>query len=138
MTMNHALVVGSQIEGLRGVAADTAAIATLLDARDFKVELCTGDKATRAGIIAGYKELIGRCSDRDAAVFYYAGHGFYAPPAGGAAGMQCIAPVDLRAGDENDFHGITAWELSILQAELTRKTKNVTIILDCCHSAQMS
>lgn len=136
--MKRALVLGSQIEGLRGVENDTLAMKAMLEARDFKVDLRTDDQATRDGILAGYEALIEQSGPEDTAVVYYSGHGFYGTVAGESATWQCIAPTDLRDGSQNDFRGITAWELSILQGRLTRKTRNVTVILDCCHSSQMS
>lgn len=136
--MKRALVLGSQIEGLRGVDHDAGAMAELLGKLGFEVDLRTGERATREGMLAGYEALIAASADRDVAVVYYAGHGFYAVVPGEDLVLQCIAPTDLRAGSRHDFRGITAWELSILQHRLTQRTPNVTVILDCCHSEQMS
>jgi hypothetical protein len=133
----RALVFGSQIEGLRGVDNDTRLVAELLRSHNFEVDLRVGEKATRASILAGYDHLIEMSSPDDAAVVYYSGHGFHASLPGGPR-WQCIAPFDLREGGVRDWRGITAWELSIKQEQLTRKTRNVTVILDCCHSSQMS
>jgi hypothetical protein len=134
----RALVLGSQIEGLRGVDNDTRRMAAMLDARGFAVDLRVGADATRAGMLAGYDQLIAASGPDDAAVVYYCGHGYHAsvPPEGRS--WQCITPTDLREGTVTDWRGITAWELSIKQAQLTAKTRNVTVILDCCHSAQLS
>lgn len=136
--MKRALVLGSQIEGLRGVENDTLAMKAMLEAREFKIDLRTDDQATRDGILAGYEALIEQSGPDDTAVVYYSGHGFYGAVAGQSTTWQCIAPTDLRDGTQDDFRGITAWELSILQGRLTQKTRNVTVILDCCHSSQMS
>lgn len=145
--MKRALVVGSQIEGLSGVENDTAAVTAMLKARNFDVDLRTGAAASRAGILAGYKALIeavrvdrgaGDPAQGDAAVVYYSGHGFYGTLPGDDGTWQAIAPTDLKEGSDSDFRGITAWELSILQARLTEQTHNVTVIPDCCHSSQMS
>jgi len=134
----RALVLGSQIEGLHGVDNDARRMTAMLDARGFTVDLRIGDRATRAGMLAGYDALIAASSTDDAAVVYYCGHGYYAsvPQEGGT--WQCIVPTDLRHGTATDWRGITAWELSIKQAQLTAKTRNVTVILDCCHAAQLS
>jgi hypothetical protein len=134
----RALVLGSQIEGLRGVDNDCCRMAALLDARGFAVDLRTGDAATRDGMLAGYDQLISASSAEDAAVVYYCGHGYHARVPDEGRSWQCIAPTDLRAGTVADWRGITAWELSIKQAQLTERTRNVTVILDCCHSAQLS
>jgi hypothetical protein len=134
----RALVLGSQIEGLRGVDNDTRRMAAMLDARGFAVDVRVGEAATRAGMLAGYDQLIAATGPDDAAVVYYCGHGYHATVPAETRSWQCIAPTDLRAGTTNDWRGITAWELSIKQAQLTAKTRNTTVILDCCHSAQLS
>jgi Caspase domain len=137
--MKRALVVGSQIEGLRGVDADTDRMSAMLEARGFEIDHRTAARASRAGILAGYDALIAASGADDAAVVYYSGHGFYASIASEQLrSWQCIAPTDLRDGGVDDWRGITAWELSIKQAELTARTTNVTVILDCCHASQMS
>jgi hypothetical protein len=51
---------------------------------------------------------------------------------------QAIVPTDLASSTATDWRGITAWELSILQARLTAKTRNVVVILDACHASHMS
>jgi len=134
----RALVLGSQIDGLRGVDNDTRQMAEMLDARGFAVDLRIGADATRAGMLAGYDQLIAASGTGDAAVVYYCGHGYYAAVPEEGRSWQCIVPTDLRHGTVTDWRGITAWELSIKQAQLTAKTRNVTVILDCCHSAQLS
>ena len=134
----RALVLGSQIEGLRGVDNDARQMTAMLQARGFDVELRTGADATRAGILAGYDALIAACDRDDAAVVYYCGHGHHASVPHEGRSWQCIVPTDLRQGTVTDWRGITAWELSIKQAQLTARTQNVTVILDCCHSAQLS
>jgi len=134
----RALVLGSQIEGLHGVDNDARRMTAMLDARGFTVDLRIGDGATRAGMLAGYDQLIAASSADDAAVVYYCGHGYYASVPQAQRSWQCIVPTDLRQGTAADWRGITAWELSIKQAQLTAKTPNVTVILDCCHAAQLS
>ncbi|MGH9887690.1 MAG: caspase family protein, partial [bacterium] len=72
----RALVLGSQIEGLRGVDNDCHRIAELLDASEFTVDLRTGEAAAREGVLAGYDRLIAASAAEDAAVVYYCGHGY--------------------------------------------------------------
>ena len=137
--MKRALVVGSQIEGLRGVHNDIAGMQAMLERRGFDVDLRIDDRASRAGILAGYDQLIAASGPGDAAVFYYSGHGWYATVTEATPGAwQYIVPTDIRHGSDTDWRGITAWELSLKQAQLTARTKNVTVILDSCHAAQMS
>jgi hypothetical protein len=138
-TVGCALVVGAISDDHKVGRYDVQAMEELLRARNFAVDVRTGARATRDGILAGYDELISRARPGAPAVFYYTGHGFR-EPAGIEQGKywQAICPTDSDETTETDFHGITSWELSIKQAELTRKTTNVTVILDCCFAAQMS
>ena len=143
----HALIVSSQIEGLLGADGDAIRVAAALTARGFAVDLRQGESATRAGVLDGLAALTARCTGDDAAVFYYAGHGsrFVNPdPRAGdpehpdvpRVGLF-IAPTDYRASTDDDFRGISAWELAARLAALTRRTNNATVVLDCCHAAQM-
>jgi hypothetical protein len=141
----RALVIGSPgstgLSGalLQGVEHDTGAMTAMLARRGFDVDVCVGPAATRDGILAGYDRLIAGCTEGDAAAIYYSGHGFYTLSAQEAGRpLHGIVPVDLDGSTDHDFRGITAWELSIKQAQLTARTQNVTVILDCCHSSQMS
>lgn len=144
-TAGHALLVGVPGGGLFGTANDLRAMEEMLVARGFTVDVRTGDRATRKGILDGYDQLI-RLSQRDPrsqrdrpAVFYYTGHGFHAVlDKEQGRSWQGIVPTDMDDTTTTDFRGITAWELSIKQAQLTRQTWNVTVILDCCYASQMS
>jgi hypothetical protein len=114
--MKRAFVFGSQIEGLHSVENDIAAVKAMLEARDFQLDVRTGTAATRAGIIAGYKQLIdavrgdrgnGDPATGDVAVIYYSGDGLYGLLPGNDGAWQAIAPTDLNRVTENDFRGIT-------------------------------
>src|SRR5262245_30804618 len=134
-----ALVVGSPGENLKGVEHDVHAVVEMLCARGFAVDVRTGPLATRDGILDGYDALIQNAQPDRPAVFYYSGHGFYAFTETGPLRLwQGICPTDASATTDDDFHGITALELSIKQSQLTKKTTNVTVILDCCYASQMS
>jgi hypothetical protein len=65
-------------------------------------------------------------------VVYFSGHGGQAP------GAKFIVPADFGETTGNDFRGLTELELSVLQARLTARTRNVVTVLDCCHAARMS
>lgn len=135
----HALVVGCPGDNLEGVDYDVAAMKQMLQGRGIAVDVRTGESATRAGILQGYDELIAKARPGQPAVFYYTGHGWYSlPDTESGSAWQGICPTDLNATTTNDFRGITSWELSIKQVQLTERTKNVTVILDCCHAARMS
>lgn len=135
----RALVIGSQIAGLRGVDNDVRRMAEMLSRRGFVVDVRTGASATRAGILEGYDRLIAHARPHEPAVVYFAGHGFES----GSVGLDrlpwlCIAPTDLGDGTADDWRGITAWELSLKQAQLTQRTRNVTVIFDTGFTSQMS
>src|SRR4051812_17913858 len=94
----RALILGSQIDGLRGVHNDTQRMAAMLDARGFVVDLRIEADAPRAGMLAGYDQLIAASDPDDAAVVYYCGHGYHATVLHEDRSWQCIAPTDLRGG----------------------------------------
>jgi hypothetical protein len=139
-----ALLIGSQTEGLTGVGNDVAAMSRVLDLWGFASSPCEAENASRAGILDAYERLIADANQDDAVVVYYSGHGGYSEGpddrtlAPARRTIQFIVPTDYHASTENDFRGITAVELSLLLARLTEKTKNVTVVLDCCHAAHMS
>ncbi len=137
----RALVIGSQTRGLSGVENDAHRIALLLGARGFACDLRLGSNATRAGILDGYDELIRQSVADDCAVFYYSGHGELCRNVDSNATLrefQAIIPFDYDGGTDDDYRGITSLELSIKMRQLTDRLKNVTVLLDCCHSSQMS
>ena len=142
--MKRALLVGSQTGGLTGVHADVAAMDDVLTGLGFTAIPTTGADATADGIVERYQALISDTGPDDTAVFYYSGHGGRQPNplAAGRDGLpawlQYILPTDCddRSGDR--VRCILAEELSALQAQLTARSRNVTTIMDCCHSARMS
>jgi hypothetical protein len=138
----RALLVGAQVHGLSGCHNDLDVIGDLLRERGFQVRTRKERAATRDGILAGYNELIEDSVDGDIAVVYYSGHGGrYGNPNPGKGQpdwLQFVLPTDIDETSVEDFRGLFAEELSLLQYRLTQKTKNVTVILDCCHSARMS
>ena len=137
----RALVMGCQTFGLTGVLSDTERMERALGALGFEVESCV-QNATRQGILDAYRRLIGASQDGDCAVIYYSGHGSRLTVTGGSgpaeSHVQLIIPTDFAQSTDDDFRGITAPELSALQGALTAKTRNVTVVLDCCHSSAMS
>jgi hypothetical protein len=132
----HALILGSQTYGLTGVLGDVERMADALGALGFDVVRCAGAEATREGLLRSYRHLIETCAPGDVVFVYYSGHGARSP--GWGDGFQFIVPVDFERSTEEDFRGITSLELSGLLEELTSKTRNVTVVLDCCFAARMS
>ncbi|WP_326550675.1 caspase family protein [Micromonospora sp. NBC_01813] len=154
-----ALLIGSDYDGLQGVRPDLVVMTEALRARGFVVRECSPAEATRSAILAAYEKLIDDVGPGDAVVVYYSGHGGSTgppplpagplpagpPPTGPLptgplrpADLQYIVPIDYGESTADDFRGIAAAELSILQSRLVAVTRNVTVILDCCHSGLMS
>ncbi len=144
----RALLIGSPFGGLSGVETDVRTVDEMLGSYGFEIQQCIGIAATREGILDSYNQLIDNTAAEDAAVVYYSGHGARAVApeddwanqgdAPIAKYYQFIVPIDIDQSSNEDFRGITNLELSVLMAKLTEKTKNVTVILDCCHAARMS
>lgn len=132
----RALVIGVQISGLGGTERDARRMRAMLEVRGFEVDFRLGRDATRAGILEGYDRLIARSEPGDAVVIYYSGTGRCAIL--GDERWCLIGPSDLHDGEPDDWRGITTWELSIKEAELTGKTRNVTVVMDCCFSPMTS
>ncbi|WP_327006626.1 caspase family protein [Dactylosporangium sp. NBC_01737] len=141
-----ALLIGAQTNGLAGVENDVDAMDEALSRREFTIRRCTGEEASRAGILAAYEQLIAETGTDDSVFVYYSGHGgrLLAPPdelhptREDRPAVQFIVPNDLEKSTEGDFRGITAATLSSLLALLTARTGNVAVMLDCCHSALAS
>lgn len=133
----RALLIGSQTHGLECVEADVEKMSMALRRRGFAVTTRIRGDATRAGIIKAYERLIAETQPGDAVCVYYSGHGGRAenPYGIGPRYLQYLVPTDHGPGS---FRGVMSFELSGLLAQLTQKTLNVTVILDCCHSGQMS
>jgi hypothetical protein len=135
-----ALLIGAETNGLTGVGNDVAAMNAALTRRGFDVTTCEGPQATRAGILAAYESLIQRVRPDDTVVVYYSGHGGLLKPPDPLVRqpLQFIVPSDYADSTDGDFRGVTSVELSVLLARLTDVTRNVTVIVDCCHAAHMS
>ncbi len=125
-----------------GVGRDVAAMAVALDRWGFTC--LANDHADRDTILGSYEKLIADARPGDAIVIYFSGHGSFCVPTGTPAmtwpssAIQFIVPADYSDDSAKDFRGITAMELSSLQTDLLKKTNNVTVVLDCCHSGHMS
>ena len=150
----RALLIGSQILGLKGCDADIELMADVLKDYEFSdIQCLPTASATRAGITEGLDALITKTTADDAAVVYFSGHGkrdlrsdyAAAAAAGKSLYFQYLLPTDIEESTRNDFRGILAEELASYQRRLTdRFTKhglkraNVTTILDCCFSGYLA
>ena len=99
--------------------------------------------ATADGIRAAYAELAQDCGRDDAALVYYSGHGgrfmnrLRQKDPGLPNSLRFIVLTDYAQASGGVFPWILAEELSVMRRDLTERTRNVTTIFDCCHSARM-
>jgi Caspase domain len=97
-------------------------------------------QATHAGIIAAIQtHLIAKAKKDDIVVFHYSGHGSQMKDVTGKkiSGLdETIVPYDSRDPDGQVFD-ISGAELHGLLLQLAAKTKNITFILDSCHSGTL-
>ncbi|KAJ5609812.1 Peptidase C14 caspase catalytic [Penicillium herquei] len=140
----HALLIASPFGDLEGPENDAALMSKILQKRGFQVYQCFGSAATRDGIRSAWHNLILRISADDTVVIYYSGHGGEALLVKSAdqqesmqpRRLQFIVPIDYKEVP-GEFHGISEEEMSQLLLDTTEKTRNVTVIMDCCHSGRM-
>jgi hypothetical protein len=137
-----ALLIGCPVGSLDGVETDLSIMQSILEEHSFTcTKLCP---ATRENIFVAWNCLIQQTPQGGAVVIYYSGHGGMAGKRDeGNEGKTCrrlqyLVPIDFGETKENDWRGITDVELSQLLRRTTEKTKNVTLILDCCHAARMA
>jgi caspase domain-containing protein/subtilase family protein len=141
-----ALLVGiddySAVTHLHGCINDVETMkAVLVGKFDFPPEnvvMLRNAEATRKGMLQALRNLIDRAAAGDIVVFHYSGHGSRMRDANSdeADGWdETIVPQDSRTPGVFD---ISDDELNALLADLGRKTRNVTFILDSCHSGTAS
>ncbi|KAK3317362.1 caspase domain-containing protein [Cercophora scortea] len=144
ISQKRALLIGSPYGGLRGPSNDVDKMTAVLGAMGFAISKCCGIQATRDGIIHAWRDLIHETSQGDVVVVYYSGHGGLVEAPQITADLhepwryQFLVPIDYDNRSERGFNGILDVELSLLLREATDKTRNVTVVLDCCHSGRMS
>lgn len=144
----RALLIGSPTGGLSGPETDLSTMTQVLQRYNFSCTLCFIEgrstfPATRNGIFAAWEQLLQQTSPGDAVVIYYSGHGGLLEKdkkdvSNKRWRLQYIVPLDIDQTTPGDFRGITDVEISNFLMKLTKRTDNVTVILDCCHSASMA
>ncbi|KAI8183027.1 hypothetical protein K4K54_002124 [Colletotrichum sp. SAR 10_86] len=144
----RALLIGSPVHGLKGTDNDLKTMAKLLKSHGFDVgndayvKTLFRETATRQNILAAWDALIINASRDDTVVIYYSGHGVCiesdgpSQKSGSPSKIQFIVPYDFDCS-LTTWKGILDGELSLLLRRTTGKTRNVTYILDCCHSARL-
>lgn len=143
----RALLIGAPAPDLAGVEHDLELMTAALTHHGFAIDRVV--PATRARIVSSIAELIERTEADDVVVLYYSGHGAKLDPAqvdgaiergtvlGEAGYYRFLIPSDFEESTEDDFRGYTNVELSLDLEALTRKSKNVIAIMDCCHAGRV-
>lgn len=142
--VKRALLIGIDdylaVTDLRGAVNDVELVQDILigkfDMPPENILTLTNDKATRLGILTAIEDhLIAPATEGDVIILHYSGHGSQMrdqPNGDEVDGWdETIVPHDSRS---NGVFDITDDELNGMLAKLTAKTKNVTFILDSCHS----
>ena len=104
------------------------------------IVVLTDSQATHAAIISAIQtHLIAKAQPGDIVVFHYSGHGSTMKDVTGKmiSGMdETIVPYDSRDPMGKIFD-ISGAELHPLLVQLAKKTKNLTFVLDSCHSGTL-
>ena len=142
MGINHYLYP-DRVSPLAGSLNDVEEMRQLLIGKfEFAPEnivVLTESKATHAGIISAIQDLIARAHTNDIVVVHYSGHGSQMKDVTGKMinGMdETIVPYDSRDPARKVFD-ISGAELHPLLLQLAKKTRNLTFILDSCHSGTL-
>ncbi|KAL4881852.1 caspase domain-containing protein [Aspergillus karnatakaensis] len=150
--IKRALIIASPFQGLLGPLADAEAMKKVLLKQGFNIIECCNSSATRRGILDAWQSLIDATAAGDVVVIYYSGHGDLIRPSEEDAGdddfsineeqqrrspFQVLVPMDYDQTTDSDFRGIVNWEISYMLRETTNKSRNVTVIIDCCHSGRL-
>lgn len=138
----RALIITSPWGDLRGTENDGRSMQSVLARYSFQVSFCHGAQATRKGIIDAWEQLIASACSEDSVAIYYSGHRGLVESApnqddGKEWRYQFLVPVDFEDPRSGGFNGILDVELARLLRATTARTRNVTVILDCCYSGRM-
>ncbi|TDL18810.1 hypothetical protein BD410DRAFT_792791 [Rickenella mellea] len=154
-----ALVIGIDTyeahDPLEGAVADAEAFAQFLREKlgvhEDHIMNLRDEEATKAGISSAFESLKDnpRIQLGDAIIIYYSGHGSRTPVPkewadweSNESQIEMICPVDIgstRGDDQMEIGGIPDRVVGIWLNELSKeKGNNITLIMDCCHSASAS
>ncbi|PBK59428.1 hypothetical protein ARMSODRAFT_899249 [Armillaria solidipes] len=149
-----ALIIGidkylsNGVKDLSGAVADANAVDAFLQKSlhipNGQIKILRNEEATRVTIETEIKDLGNNPAIKkdDPILIYYAGHGAEANAPSGwpsASGrLQMLVPYDFIPSGSDDSErgqGVLDVRLSHLLADLAaKKSDNITVILDCCHS----
>ncbi|KAI0166691.1 caspase domain-containing protein [Hypoxylon sp. FL1284] len=138
----YALLFGCPLGLLNGVQTDINHMKAALEAHGFETtSVCP---AKKDDIMDTWHRYIKILTADDAIVIYYSGHGGMVENMGESDAvptsrrLQYLMPMDFDSTTETEWKGISDIELSAMLRETTDKTKNTTMVLDCCHAARMA
>jgi hypothetical protein len=138
----RALLIGinnyANVRQLKGCVNDVTAMKTLLTSNyqfpEKNITMLTDQMASREKILAAFQQLIEATDTNDIVLIHYSGHGsqIYDKTGNEVDSLdETIIPCDY---DYKGVYPISDKQLAVVLAALARKTRYVTIILDCCHS----
>ncbi|WP_194908302.1 caspase family protein [Catenulispora rubra] len=142
----HVLLVGIDDYGdsaprLHGCLRDIKAAAEYFEhhvPKDDLHQLCLVDgEATRAAVIDGFRDHLGRAWAGDTALFWFSGHGSQAPVPPELAAteptgvMQTLVCADSRRDGVPD---LCDKEVAVLIGEIVARGAHVVTVFDSCHS----
>ncbi|KAK1455752.1 hypothetical protein CMEL01_04512 [Colletotrichum melonis] len=144
----RALLIGSQLGNLEATPSDMKTMNEVLQLHGFTITICcnadTHDYvATKQGILDAIDAFTNDTTKGDAVLLYYTGHGGITERANPRNNsdrrrFQYILPLDFPQSRIGDFRGITDLEISQKLGALSKKTDNVTAIIDSCHSTRIA
>jgi caspase domain-containing protein/subtilase family protein len=127
-----------EIRPLQGAVNDIMLMRTILigkfDVPDDHIMLLTNEQATHQGIVDAIRNHLGKAKPGDVAILYFSGHGSQIKDDSDDE-IDGLDETLVTYDDRTEGHyGITDDEINGLMAELSKKTKNITLIFDSCHS----
>jgi hypothetical protein len=132
------------VNPLWGCRKDIAAIEQYLHARvgpALEVRTLYDADATRDGVVAAFRDHLGRAGPGDVAMFVYAGHGSEEPAPPEVADLEPTGRIQTlvlhdcgRRVDGKLRRAFADKELAVLIAEVAGRGAHVAVILDCCHA----
>ncbi len=147
----YALLVGineydkrSRVPWLKGCVNDVSGMQAYLEGRvsqkdfELKLKMLTDSRATRQGIIDGFRQHLALAGKDDVVLFYYAGHGAQAIapepfwPVSPDRMMETLVCYDSRIDDQH--WDLADKELAQLISEVDSHEPHIAVLLDCCHS----
>jgi hypothetical protein len=137
----RALLIGVPGGGINVSLAAERLEPLLVDELGFSVIRCVGSRATREAVLAALDRLIRQTQPGDACFVHYFGHGgrieFSDLDDAWAGTVFGFISTIREARGEGELAAVLDIELSRRMAALDEICGNVTVMLDCCYSAEL-